>query len=157
MNNHSDSVSNVFRTTRENLNLTRDQASELITCITAAKLEKIERGITIPQPDDVICLARGYNNPHLLSHYCSNICEIGKLISPSYCNHNLCEIIINLLACSEYLERNRKPLTKLISSKEVALLSDTSCEINPQDLLTVISVINAESFALSLWLKTDHK
>ena len=157
MNNHTDPVSNVFRTTRENLNLTRDQASELITCITAAKLEKIERGVTIPQPDDVICLAKGYNNPHLLSHYCSNICAIGKLTAHSSRYHSLNEIIINLLGCSEYLERNRQLLTKLISSKEVALLSDATGEINPQDLLTVISVINAESVALALWLESNHK
>lgn len=152
MNNQQYPVSNVFRIIRENLNLTREQASEKITCITAAKLEKIENDKVQPHPDDVICLAKGYNCPELIQHYCCHMCEIGKSCAPYAGHHSLNEIITNLLGCSEYIERNRPLLTKLISSKEVASLSESKLEIDPNDLLTVLSVLNSECLSLAIWL-----
>lgn len=50
---------NIYFQSRENANLTRAQASELIGCISESKIEKIENGTASAQPEDVVAMEIG--------------------------------------------------------------------------------------------------
>ena len=42
---------NIYQTTRENLALTREEASELLVTVSPERIEKIENERTLPYPD----------------------------------------------------------------------------------------------------------
>ena len=44
---------NVYQTTRENLDLTREEASELLETVSPERIEKIENERSLPYPDAV--------------------------------------------------------------------------------------------------------
>ena len=54
---------NIYHTTRESLQLTREEASELLEAITPERIEKIENERTLPHPDEVLLMAEKYNSP----------------------------------------------------------------------------------------------
>ena len=54
---------NRYHTTRESLQLTREEASELLEAITPERIEKIENERTLPHPDEVLLMAEKYTPP----------------------------------------------------------------------------------------------
>ena len=56
---------NIYQISRENMNLTRDAASELMVFISPERIEKIESGKVLPHPDEVLAMESGYRNPEL--------------------------------------------------------------------------------------------
>lgn len=67
----------IYQIVREELGLTREQASELIEGMEAYRLNKIENSFN-PTPDEVFNMAKAYKKPELCSYYCANECRIGK-------------------------------------------------------------------------------
>lgn len=55
----------------------REGASEL-TGIERSRLARIELNMTCPYPDEVRLLSDAYNDPDLLTWYCTHDCQIGK-------------------------------------------------------------------------------
>ena len=51
-----------FQLAREELDLTRESASELLEYISADRLEKIENGRSYPRPDEVLTMAEKYKS-----------------------------------------------------------------------------------------------
>ena len=60
---------NIYQISRENMNLTRDAASELMVYISPERIEKIESGQVLPHPDEVLAMESGYRNPELCNYY----------------------------------------------------------------------------------------
>ena len=69
---------NIYQTTRENLALTREEASELLVTVSPERIEKIENERTLPYPDEVLVMADKYKQPNLCNFYCANQCPIGQ-------------------------------------------------------------------------------
>lgn len=67
----------VYQVIREELGLTREQASELIDGMEAYRLNKIENDL-VPTPDEVYNMSKAYKKPELCNHYCINECGIGR-------------------------------------------------------------------------------
>ena len=67
---------NLYYRAREACNLSREEAAELLD-ISATKLGRIERGEIIPQAEDVVSMAKAYNDKTLFNYYCSNDCMVG--------------------------------------------------------------------------------
>ncbi|MGM9600255.1 MAG: helix-turn-helix domain-containing protein, partial [Faecousia sp.] len=65
---------NIYQTTRENLALTREEASELLITVSPERIEKIENERTLPHPDEVLVMAEKYRQPSLCNYYCANQC-----------------------------------------------------------------------------------
>ena len=61
---------------REDLGLTRAEASELLEVISEDRVEKIENERIAPQPYDVLAMARAYKKPSLCNYYCSHECPM---------------------------------------------------------------------------------
>lgn len=67
---------NLYYTSREVSGLSREDAAA-ITGISVSKLGRIERGETIPRPEDVVAMAEAYNDQTLFNYFCSNDCMVG--------------------------------------------------------------------------------
>ena len=67
---------------REELKLTRDQASELLESIPPERIEKIENERVEPHPEEILIMAEKYKAPELCNYYCSNQCPIGQQYVP---------------------------------------------------------------------------
>lgn len=57
---------NIYFSRREELRLTRDQASELLESIPPERIEKIENERVEPHPEEILIMAQKYKSPELL-------------------------------------------------------------------------------------------
>ena len=68
---------NIYQQSRENMDLSREAAEELLGFVSADRIEKIESGKSAPHPDEVLAMEQGYENPELSNYYCTHECPIG--------------------------------------------------------------------------------
>ena len=73
---------NVYFRKREELKLTREQASELLESIPPERIEKIENERVEPHPEEILIMAEKYKSPEMCNYYCSNQCPIGQTYVP---------------------------------------------------------------------------
>ena len=99
---------NIYQICREEQGLTREKASELMNCVSSAKIEKIEYDQQLPTPYDVVQMAKCYKEPSLCNFYCSHECEIGKKYVPEIKVAELSHIILETVASLNEVD----PLTK---------------------------------------------
>lgn len=89
---------NIYQLYREEANLTRERASELMESVSASRIEKIEYEQQEPTPYDVVQMAYAYKHPDLCNYYCSHRCEIGNKYVPEVKMSELPSIIIETIA-----------------------------------------------------------
>ena len=104
---------NIYHTTRENLGLTREKASELLETLPPERIEKIENERIVPHPDDILAMAKGYKAPHLCNHYCSHECPIGQVYVPEIKNKTLPEIVLETLAHLNTMQSKKDRLIEI--------------------------------------------
>lgn len=104
---------NIYHTTRENLGLTREKASELLETLPPERIEKIENERIIPHPDDILTMAQGYKAPHLCNHYCSHECPIGQVYVPEVKTKALSEIVLEMLAHLNSMNQKKERLIEI--------------------------------------------
>lgn len=104
---------NVFQLRREELSLTREEASELLQFISEDRIEKIENEKSLPHPDEVLKMASVYKKPALCNHYCSQICPIGQRYVPEVEMKELSQIVLEMLAHMNALEKNKERLIEI--------------------------------------------
>lgn len=56
---------NIYFKTREELGLTREQASDLLVTVPPERIEKIENERSLPHPEEVLTMSRGHKKPSL--------------------------------------------------------------------------------------------
>ena len=88
---------NLYFLAREQAGFTREQASERIGYISADRIEKIENERIRPQPDDVLAMAVGYQDPYLCSHFCSQECPIGQKYTPKVEVKDISQLTLELM------------------------------------------------------------
>lgn len=62
----------IYQQTREKLDLTREEASELLETMAPERIEKIENQRVSPHPDEVLLMSDKYKEPMLCNFYCAN-------------------------------------------------------------------------------------
>ena len=86
-----EAAKNIYRVTREKLGLSRAEAVLYIPDdpehpgmdgIAEHRLVRIEDGSINVQPEDVVAMARRYNEPELRNYYCCHQCPIGQIDAP---------------------------------------------------------------------------
>lgn len=90
---------NVYQTTRENLDLTREEASELLETVSPERIEKIENERSLPYPDEVLLMSDKYKQPTLCNYYCANQCPIGQQYVPEIKIKDLSQIVLETIFC----------------------------------------------------------
>lgn len=89
---------NIYQICREEQKLTREKASELMTGMSASRIEKIEYELQEPTPYDIIQMADCYKRPDLCNYYCSHKCSIGDRYVPEVEISELSNIILETIA-----------------------------------------------------------
>ena len=110
---------NIYQTTRESLDLSREKASELLETIPAERIEKIENEKSMPHPDEVLTMSKGYKKPSLCNHYCSTQCPIGKEYVPEVKVKELSSIVLEMLASLNSVNNKKDRLIEIAADGKV--------------------------------------
>lgn len=139
---------NIYQICREDQGLTRDKASEMMTGVSAARIEKIEYETQEPTPYDIVQMADAYKRPDLCNYYCSHRCEIGDRYVPEIEVSELSNIILETIASLDEIN----PLTgRLIQIARDGKITDD--EIKDFALIsTRLDEISLAIDALNLWV-----
>ena len=116
---------NIYQQTREHLDLTREEASDLLVTMAPERIEKIENERTMPHPDEVLLMAEKYKQPNLCNYYCANQCPIGQQYVPEVKIKDLSQIVLEMLASLNAMQKKKERLIEItvdgqISSDELA-------------------------------------
>ena len=104
---------NVYQTTRENLDLTREEASELLETVSPERIEKIENERSLPYPDEVLLMSDKYKQPTLCNYYCANQCPIGQQYVPEIKIKDLSQIVLETIASLNAMQKKKERLIEI--------------------------------------------
>lgn len=110
---------NMYQTTRENLDLTREEASELLITVSPERIEKIENERSLPYPDEVLIMAEKYKQPNLCNFYCANQCPIGREYVPEVKIKDLAQIVLEMLASLNSMQKEKNRLIEITADGQV--------------------------------------
>lgn len=110
---------NVYQISRENVNLTRDAASEQMEFISSDRIEKIENEKSYPHPDEILAMADCYKNPSLCNYYCSHECPIGQEYVPEVTAKDLSVITLEMLSTLNTLSKERDRMIDIAADGKV--------------------------------------
>lgn len=110
---------NIYQTTREGLQLTREKASELLEVIAPERIEKIESEKTLPHPDEVLVMADKYKMPNLCNYYCANQCPIGQQYVPEIKIKDLSQIVLEMLASLNSMHKKQERLIEITADGKI--------------------------------------
>ena len=116
---------NIYQRTREGLNLTREEASDLLVTMSPEGIEKIESERSMPHPDEVLLMSDQYKHPSLCNYYCANQCPIGQQYVPETKVKDLSQIVLETIASLNAMQRQKERLIEItvdghISGDELA-------------------------------------
>ena len=101
---------NIYQQSRENRGLSRDAAEEVLTFVSADRIEKIESGRSAPHPDEVLAMEQGYENPELSNYYCTHECPIGMKYEQVVSLKELPQLTVELLSALHAMEEEQNRL-----------------------------------------------
>ncbi len=104
---------NIYQQTRENLDLTREEASQLLETMVPERIEKIENERAMPHPDEVLLMAEKYKQPNLCNYYCANQCPIGQQYVPEVKIKDLSQIVLEMLASLNVMQKKKERLIEI--------------------------------------------
>lgn len=138
---------NIYFQRREELKLTRDQASELLESIPPERIEKIENERVEAHPEEILIMADKYKSPELCNYYCSKQCPIGKRYVPEVKIQDLSQIVLKMVDSLNTVQDNQR---KLISITADGVIDDSEIDdfVSIQNELEKISMTVE---ALQLW------
>ena len=115
----------IYQTTRENLGLTREEASDLLVTMAPERIEKIENERSMPHPDEVLLMSDKYKQPTLCNYYCANQCPIGAQYVPEVKIKDLSQIVLETIASLNTMQKKKDRLIEItvdghISGDELA-------------------------------------
>ena len=101
---------NIYQQSRENMELSREAAEELLGFVSADRIEKIESGRSTPHPDEVLQMEQGYENPELSNYYCTHECPIGMKYVQKAELKELPQLTVELLSALHAMEAEQNRL-----------------------------------------------
>ena len=104
---------NLYQTTREDLGLTREEASELLETLSPERIEKIESERSLPHPDEVLLMSDKYKQPGLCNYFCANQCPIGAQYVPEIKIKDLSQIVLETVASLNSMQRKKERLIEI--------------------------------------------
>ena len=110
---------NIYQKTRENLDLSRDGASELLEWISPERIERIENEKSTPNPYEVLQMADKYKLPRLCNYYCSHQCPIGQEYVPEIKTKELSQIVLEMLASLNSMNKKRERLIEITADGKI--------------------------------------
>ncbi len=111
---------NIYQTSREDMNYSREAAAEKLGFISSDRIEKIENEKTLPHPEEVLAMADCYKNPALCNYFCSHECPIGIEYVPEIKAKELSQITLEMLATLNKLSREKDRLIEITVDGELS-------------------------------------
>lgn len=141
---------NIYQLSREELELTREKASERMEFISADRIEKIESGKSLPHPDEILAMAECYKKPSLCNYFCSHECQIGQQYVPEIKEKALSQIVLEMLSLLNSVEEEKNRFIEITAD---GIVSEDEAEdfVNIQDKLKKIS---QSVDSLQLWVES---
>ena len=109
----------IYQTLREELDLSRDKASELLEGITPERLERIENEKTLPHPEEVLLMSDKYKAPDLCNYYCANECPIGEQYVPEVKIKDLSHIVLEMLSSLNSMNKQKDRLIDIAADGKI--------------------------------------
>ena len=110
---------NAYQFAREELELSREKASELLESVPADRIEKIENEKTIAHPEEILAMAEKYKRPSLCNHYCSSDCPIGQKYVPKVEIKELSSIVLEMLASLNSVNKEKDRLIEITADGKI--------------------------------------
>ena len=110
---------NIYQRTREGLDLTREEASELLVTMSPERIEKIESERSMPHPDEVLLMSDKYKQPTLCNYYCANQCPIGAEYVPEIKIKDLSQIVLETIASLNSMQKKKDRLIEITVDGEI--------------------------------------
>lgn len=139
----------IYQQVREELQLSREQASSLLEYISEDRIEKIESGKTLIRPDEAMRMAEVYKKPELTNYYCSHECPIGQKYIPEVNEKQLSQITVEVLGSLNSLSKLKDRLVEISYDGKISkdeLEDFRKIESGLKDLKATID-------SLSLWVE----
>lgn len=105
----------LYQLAREELNLSREAASEILETISPERLGRIENNQSELRPEDVLQMSKKYKKPYLCNHYCSTDCPIGQQYVPGVEVKELSFIVLEMLASLNSVDKKKERLIEITS------------------------------------------
>lgn len=143
----------IYRRLRKQMGWSREYAAEQLG-MSDDKLERIENGRQMPNPQDVLNMSNVYRAPELCNYYCHNECEIGRQYVPEVPSSELSDIILRLLDAVYKVEDIDKILVSITAD---GVIEDEEIEplVNVQNTLEKLSVM-IEALQICIERKVDN-
>lgn len=142
---------NIYQLRREELNLTREKASELLEYISADRIEKIENEKSLPHPDEVLVMSKAYKAPKMCNHFCSHQCPIGQEYVPEIKEKDLTQITLEMLASLNFLNQKKDRLIEIAAD---GIIEDDELE-DFAIIQNELEKISTAADSLQLWINTQ--
>ncbi len=140
---------NIYQTSREAVELTREAAAEQLQFISSDRIEKIESEKSIPHPDEILAMADCYKNPSLCNYYCSHECPIGQEYVPEVKSKELSQITLEMLASLNSLDKQK---ARLIEITVDGIISEDEME-DFKKIQEQLEYISMAIDSLQLWVQ----
>ena len=140
---------NNYQMCRENAELTRDAAAELLGYVSADRIEKIENERSLPHPEEILAMSKAYKAPDLCNYYCSHECPIGQEFVPEVKMKDLSQITLEMLASLNALESEKNRLIEI--TVDGSITKDEMADF--EKIQSQLSQISMAIDSLQLWVK----
>ena len=104
---------NIYQRIRESLDLTREEAADLLVTMSPERIEKIESERSSPHPDEVLLMSDQYKHPSLCNYYCANQCPIGQQYVPEIKIKDLSQIVLETIASLNAMQKKKERLIEI--------------------------------------------
>ena len=108
-----------YHLVREELGLSREQASELLETIPPERIERIENEKVSPYPEEILVMAEKYTRPSLCNYSCSQHCPIGRQYVPEVEVKELSSIVREMLASLNAVDKKKERLIEIAADGKI--------------------------------------
>lgn len=139
---------NIYQLSREEQDLTRERASDLLKYISPDRIEKIESEKSVPHPDEIIAMAECYKKPSLCNYFCSHECPIGIKSVPEIEVKDLSQITLEMISTLNRLYKDKDRLIDITVDGKISTDEIRDFKSIKQTLETMSATIAS----LNLWI-----
>ena len=137
---------------REAAGLTREKASELMEYISDDRIDKIERGVLEARPEEIVTMAKCYNDAELCNYYCSHECPIGRKYVPEVKLKELSQITLEMLASLNAIEKEKNRLIEITVDGIISEEEKTDFNKIKEQLDSISLTVTA----LNMWMENTE-
>ena len=139
----------VYQQSRERCALSREAASERLEFVSADRIEKIESGKSVPHPDEVLQMERGYGDPALSNYYCTHECPIGMKYVEKAELKELPQLTVELLSALNAMEEEKNGLIDISVDGRVSDTERTQFNV----ILKKLAALDRSIRGMRIWIE----